>query len=299
MVAKAKTQLSLHNYFRHLDAAEEPAIHSNSINQNFVLQRTVGHSEIIANKIWLKLKSCYICNRDRYTLFLSNQPDVSIMGTFDLLYSVKKIHIKLVDIREFARSLVEVTGSDEHDRREYTKLLPLDVQSQLKKDRGAIRRFETRWTRKDITLYQDHNVWLAALQRNLLEQDYQFIHHLRDDFSFESHAHIVEYGTDPKLYVHADYMKYHPRIERIKFIDSASNKVLHKSTFLQELRDKNVPLQVLDKVIKEKKKNIPFDLNKSVFKAWQRDTPQILKNALTHDFEYWKGGKILKDKQVM
>lgn len=72
MVTKARTQLRLHQYYQHVEITGEPTSHTNSLNQNFVLQRTVGHCEIKANKIWLLSKSCYICNRDKYSIFVCN-----------------------------------------------------------------------------------------------------------------------------------------------------------------------------------------------------------------------------------
>jgi hypothetical protein len=53
---------------------------------------------------------------------------------------------------------------------------------------------------------------------------------------------------------------------------------------------------MMNKMMIKQKADVPFNHAKSIFKQWQKDTPDRLKIALKYDFAYWKGSKVLKNK---
>lgn len=88
-------------------------------------------------------------------------------GTFDLLYQPKSLGganaIKLKDIREFARDLVETTGNEEEDRESYLRLLPRGRRAELENHSYDMKDFKSRFEKRDLTLYQDYDLWYKAI----------------------------------------------------------------------------------------------------------------------------------------
>jgi len=81
----------------------------------------------------------------------------------------------LRDIREFARDLVEVTGSEEADRKSYMQLLSKTARVELDEDSEAMEDFKRRFAEKDITLYHAQKVWYKALSERLRAKACQYI----------------------------------------------------------------------------------------------------------------------------
>jgi len=81
-----------------------------------------------------------------------------IEGTFELLNHENK-GLKPIDVREFARRLVEVTGDPEGDVQRYLDLLPKLPRERLEHDEKAMEDFMVTFNAKDLNLYQSHNLW--------------------------------------------------------------------------------------------------------------------------------------------
>ena len=81
-----------------------------------------------------------------------------IDGTFELLNHESK-GIKPIDVREFARRVVEVTGDPEVDSQRYLDLLPKLPRDRLEHDEKAFEEFMVSFNAKDLKLYQSHNLW--------------------------------------------------------------------------------------------------------------------------------------------
>ena len=81
----------------------------------------------------------------------------------------------LRDIREFARDLVEATGSEEADRKSYLQLLPKHARVEVEDDPDAMEDFKRRFAKKDLTLYSDHQLWYKALSERLRAKACQYI----------------------------------------------------------------------------------------------------------------------------
>ena len=81
-----------------------------------------------------------------------------IEGTFELLNHENK-GLKPIDVREFARTLVEVTGDPETDAKSYVDLLPKPPRERLENDEKAKEEFMVTFNAKDLKLYQNHNLW--------------------------------------------------------------------------------------------------------------------------------------------
>ena len=70
-----------------------------------------------------------------------------------------------MDIREYARKMVENTGNLDLDREHYMKMLPDDKRQELVENiDGKLDILKKRMLEKDITLYQDHNLWYRAIK---------------------------------------------------------------------------------------------------------------------------------------
>jgi hypothetical protein len=122
-----------------------------------------------------------------------------------------------VDVRVFARNLLESSGSEVHDRRELINLLPAKLQERLRMDQWAMAKFILRFENKDITLYQEHNVWLSVIRERLATKNRQIITDFEEEFDFEKHALKKAIGKNPLLFVYADYMRFSHRIEKVSF----------------------------------------------------------------------------------
>ena len=103
--------------------------------KNFVIQRTTAHNEIEGNRQWIIGVDCYVCSRWKYSLFVApRRGPVKISGTFETLHHGACTSAKTLDIRQFARRLVEVSGVEEEDRANYVALLPEEARATLESD---------------------------------------------------------------------------------------------------------------------------------------------------------------------
>lgn len=119
-----------------------------------MLQRTIAHNEIIQNTNWVVGSECYVCDRWCYTLFVvATDKSSTLSGSYELLHSRSK-HTKLIDIREYARRMVEASGNKDLDREHYMKMLPNDKRQELIENTdGQMDRLKKRFDSQDITLY--------------------------------------------------------------------------------------------------------------------------------------------------
>lgn len=86
-------------------------------------------------------------------------------------------------------------------------------------------------------------------------------------------------GSDPELFVFADYVKPARRVETLHIKSSTGIK---EDLFIPQVRLEPIPMFNLS--LSDKTKDVkPFDKNKSVFKPWVRDTKASLCRALEYD----------------
>lgn len=263
------------------------------------MQRTIAHREIEGNGRWLIGTDCYVCSRWQYTLVVAPyDPQARLSGTFETLHHGPCTSAKLVDIREFARQLVEVTGVEEQDRAHYLALLPSARRAELSSD-PELTQLQQRLTARDLTLYQEHNMWLRAITERLPTKTYQRLPQWPRVFNFQEHCAALGDGVDPKLSVFADYVKPGPAVERYLLgaaAESLSSRVHqpHEQLFVAETRKNELPISQSDDV-GAGQEAAAFDKAGSVFKAWTKDNATILRQALQYDLGYWKAARVVRD----
>ena len=87
MVLKAKAQQRLKIYYEN-QKIEQTNDYNDKINKKFILYRVMAHPELLGyNMKWNLSQQCYICLRDKYTLFVANQPGLELEGSVELLFS--------------------------------------------------------------------------------------------------------------------------------------------------------------------------------------------------------------------
>ena len=186
----------------------------------------------------------------------------------------------------------------ETDLQRYLELLPKRREEQLQANPEELKALTEKIEAKDYTIYNDHNVWYTVISENLVYDKYQ-------EFWFESPTFTVDKyfkerkfpvnGGDPQLLVYADYMQVRKRVENLT-IKSEKGSQIWEHHFIPSVRKEELPAFKLAKYEKEGKKPDPFDKEKSVFKPWVKDNPQILRNAFKIDTGYWKiSEKLIKD----
>lgn len=126
-----------------------------------VIQRTIAHPEISGNKQWIANDECYCCKRWKYTIFFIEKKVAErpvIEGTFELLNTHER-KIKAIDVREFARSLTEITGDEQEDSKRILEMLPQKYRDEIFDDEESMQEFMVRFRKRDIGIYQIGNVW--------------------------------------------------------------------------------------------------------------------------------------------
>lgn len=108
---------------------------------NFVLQRTIAHPEISSNRQWLIRDECYVCSRWKYTLFVADR-EGSVDGKFQTLDGKTP---QLIDIKGFARTVVEGKGGCESDLDTFIELLPPARKVQIEDDQKDMFELKTRF----------------------------------------------------------------------------------------------------------------------------------------------------------
>ena len=98
-------------------------------------------------------------------------------------------------------------------------------------------------------------------------------------------------GDDPQLYVAVDYMRPAKRVETLHIHHGSTTK---EDLFIPQVRKEEIPVFNLNLVDKAKAE-VPFDKNKSVFKAWVRDTKASQLRALEYDSLRWKLPRLITD----
>lgn len=98
-------------------------------------------------------------------------------------------------------------------------------------------------------------------------------------------------GTDPELFVFADYVKPARRVETLHMKNEMGTM---EDLFIPQVRLEPLPIFNLNMVDKAKA-DIPFNKNKSVFKPWVRDTKASLCRALEYDSLNWKLPRLITD----
>jgi hypothetical protein len=188
---------------------------------------------------------------------------------------------KPVDIREFARRLVEVTGVEEKDRAQYVALLPSARRAELRSDPELTAQLQQRFAARDLTLYQEHNMWLAAITERLPAKSYQCLPQWPRSFNFREHAAALGEGVDPKLCVFADYVKPGQAVERYVLGPPSESQTArahqpHEQLFVAETRKGDLPLFQSNEG-GGGQEAAAFDKAGSVFKAWTKDNSTILR----------------------
>ena len=271
--------------------------------KNFVIQRTTAHKEIEGNRQWIIGVDCYVCSRWKYSLFVApHKPPAKISGTFETLHHGPCTSAEMLDIRQFARRLVEVSGVEEEDRANYVALLPEEVRATLESDQQAMLALQKRLTAKDLTLYQEHGLWLKAIAERLPAKSYQCLPQWPSTFSFDKYSSTLAADQDPELSIFADYVRPTPHVERYKFTteegakDGEHGNRICEEYFVAEVRKEALPLYRIVEASGGKEQR-RFEKSTSVFKAWNKDSPAILRQALKTDFGYWKAAKVVKDPE--
>ena len=67
-----------------------------------------------------------------------------------------------VDVREYARRLIAISGDDKIDRDRFLDQLTRQEKEELLPDETAVKEFEARWERKDLTIFQEGSVNRSA-----------------------------------------------------------------------------------------------------------------------------------------
>lgn len=186
-----------------------------------------------------------------------------------------------MDIREFARRLVEVTGVEEKDRASYVALLPSARRAELRSDPELMTQLQQRLAARDLTLYQEHNVWLTAITERLPTKSYQCLPQWPRAFNFQEHCAARGNGVDPKLCIFADYVKPGQAVERYLLgaaAESLSSRVHQpqEQLFVAETRKGELPIFLNDDG-GGGQQAAAFDKAGSVFKAWTKDNANILR----------------------
>ena len=141
---------------------------------------------------------CYVCSRWKYTLIAAPcEGQASLSGTFESLQHGPITSAKPVDIREFARRLIEVSGTPEENRAHYIALLPAARRSQVRADPDLMAALLERIASRDLTLYQEHNIWLTAITEKLPTKAYQGLPQWPHPFNYQEHAAACGEGKDP------------------------------------------------------------------------------------------------------
>lgn len=150
----------------------------------FILQRTTAHPEIQQNRNWKISKECYICKRWKYTLIISEKPAFAL-GSFEMLYAPKSQPVRLLDIRELARSITEVNGDEEFDWNTYLKLLSSSELAKIKSSPESIADTKQLFRSKDIRLYT--SCWYEAFKSRLTVKNYQTLPTRPEPFDIDAH----------------------------------------------------------------------------------------------------------------
>ena len=85
-------------------------------------------------------------------------------------------------------------------------------------------------------------------------------------------------------------------LETISEIDSINDRLDTGLSIIPDVHKEALPAFILPKSVKADKP-VPFDKDKSVFKAWSKDTEATLRKALEFDLGYWKAAKFVKDPE--
>lgn len=202
LVARAKAQERDRQYFKH-----QAYQFKSQTNKQVVLQRTIAHNEIDGNKRWQLSPFCFVTDRWKYSIFALREGEQYVQGSFELLHHVKGSKMQGVDVREFARRLIETSGDVDTDFKVYCAMLPEDVQDDLRPDYEGRQLILKRMKEQDLTLYQDFNLWHSVIRRKLLFKDIQYFPTKPTQFDFDDHVKTHKHGEDPKLRIVCDFMK--------------------------------------------------------------------------------------------
>lgn len=169
---------------------------------------------------------------------------------------------------------------------------------ELLPDETAVKEFEERWERKDLTLFQEGSIWYRIITARLVQPQYQSFPNKPEGFSLKFfHDYLFKKNLeneDPELYVFADYVRPNKRVEKMQIIDKDTKEVVGEEFFIPEMRKEQTPIWKLPKFVRGKHE-VVFDKEKSVFKPWIKDSPKIVRAALTADLDYWKCKKFIRD----
>ena len=203
----------------------------------------------------------------------------------------------MVDVRKFARDLIENTGNVDADFKRYMDMLPTNEKENIESESWRLEKIKTRFEERDIALYHEFNVWHRVLTSKLLFKHYQVLPARPVCFDLAQEATRRD-GEDPELVVFADYMRPTKRVERYQVIDPASKsgKCIREEIFIPEVRQEDLPSYNMKRAIVGKEVEA-FDRDKSCFKLWHKDTSKSLEQCYTNDFMYWKAPKFIKDAE--
>lgn len=245
----------------------------------FVLQRTLAHSELDSHKQWYIKDDCYVCDRCKYTLLVSNTPG-TFQGKFKLFDQKAP---KLIDVKSFAKQLVETKTKIEENLPKLLELVPHVCETQYLKNE-LVEKFKENHT----DVYLHHKLWYQAIIQKVKFKELQVIHAQNGyQFDLTDYQQSLEDAQDPKLWVYPCYMKPTPGVIKCGQGD-------HQFLFVPEVRKEPIPPFCLPKFENEEVEE-PFDRDKSVFKHWVSDNTSILSNACKADMHYWKVNKFVKD----
>ena len=162
---------------------------------------------------------CYCCNRWKYSIFFAQKhPNCTLKGTFQTLHRYEKGKM-FVDVREYARRLIAISGDDKIDRDRFLDQLTRQEKEELLPDETAVKEFEARWERKDLTILQEGSVWHRIITGRLVQPQYQSFPNKPEGFSLKFFFdHLFQKNLeneDPELYVFADYVRPNKRVEKM------------------------------------------------------------------------------------
>lgn len=270
---------------------------------NVILQRALAHPEIRGNARWVcSGKDCYCCERWKYTIFILDArsvdgDEITLEGTFELLTTPDKESLNMMDVREFARHLIEITGETAEDMERYLALLSPEARDQLTEE--DIAELGSRMAKHDLTLYQKENCWYKAITTRLPNSQYQYLPQrpapvslrkiyqtLAPEYNEMGEPTNFLYETNPHLYLYADYMKPSRRIERYQLKVAGKRGVLNHEYFIPAVRREPLP-RFRRPWLKETKVE-KFNKAASVFRPWMPDTARSIKGCIKFDLGYWR-----------
>lgn len=121
---------------KYLRAQELSAPSENRRLYNYILQRTLAHPEIPGNGQWILNTECYICGGWEYSQVCTQvkgetAPSLRMNSTVCMLNNADMDKVELVDVRQFAKRLIERGENKSDDFSAFLQALPDKLRREL------------------------------------------------------------------------------------------------------------------------------------------------------------------------